>query len=179
MKYYFCVINTFLVSFLLISPMISLTDSSISNSGDVQNLEYVKNESHEVKSKSNFVKDFQIISNALDFLGVKYKLGGRSDSTVDCSGLVGLVYEKTFGIILPPTAKLISQASSVIKFEDIKVGDLIFFNTTSTPFSHVGIYIGENRFIHASSKAKLVKIDYLTAYYLKRLDGYRRVNVND
>ena len=119
--------------------------------------------------------DLALVRNALAALGVQYKMGGRSDLALDCSGFIKQVYERTFGSVLPPTAKLISQVGAVIKVDELKVGDLIFFNTLRRPFSHVGMYLGGNRFIHASSKAKQVKIDTLDGYYQQRIDGYRRI----
>jgi len=120
--------------------------------------------------------ELALVSNALAALGVQYRFGGRSESALDCSGFIKQVYERTFGMVLPPTAKLISQVGTSIGFEDLKVGDLIFFNTLRRPFSHVGMYLGEGRFIHASSMAKQVKIDMLDGYYKQRIDGYRRIN---
>lgn len=120
--------------------------------------------------------ELALVSNALASLGVQYRFGGRSESALDCSGFIKQVFERTFGMALPPTAKLISEVGTKIGFEDLKVGDLIFFNTLRRPFSHVGMYLGEGRFIHASSMAKQVKIDMLDGYYKQRIDGYRRIN---
>jgi cell wall-associated NlpC family hydrolase len=121
---------------------------------------------------------WSLVQNALGWLGVPYRRGGKSaDQGFDCSGFVGAVYAKTFGLVLPPSAILISKIGQPISFAELKIGDLIFFNTLRRPFSHVGIYLGEGRFIHACSTGKQIKVDTLDQYYSKRLNGFRRINL--
>lgn len=121
---------------------------------------------------------WSLVRNAVEWLGVPYRPGGKSaDRGFDCSGFVGAVFKKTFGLVLPPSALTISKIGQPITFEELQIGDLIFFNTLRRPFSHVGIYMGEGRFIHACSTANQIKIDTLDQYYKKRLNGFRRINL--
>lgn len=121
---------------------------------------------------------WSLVQNALGWLGAPYRRGGKSaERGFDCSGFVGAVYAKTFGLVLPPSALSISKVGEPISFAELKIGDLIFFNTLRRPFSHVGIYLGEGRFIHACSTGKQIKVDTLDQYYTKRLNGFRRINL--
>lgn len=121
---------------------------------------------------------WSLVRNAMSWLGTPYRRGGKSgDHGFDCSGFVGAVYKKTFGLVLPPSALTISKIGQPITFAELKIGDLIFFNTLRRPFSHVGIYMGEGRFIHACSSANQIKVDNLDQYYLKRINGFRRINL--
>ncbi len=121
---------------------------------------------------------WSLVQNALGWLGVPYRRGGKSaDHGFDCSGFVGAVYAKTFGLVLPSSALSISKVGQPVSFAELKIGDLIFFNTMRRPFSHVGIYMGEGRFIHASSTGSQIKVDTLDQYYTKRINGFRRINL--
>jgi cell wall-associated NlpC family hydrolase len=121
---------------------------------------------------------WSLVQNALGWLGVPYRRGGKSaDHGFDCSGFVGAVYKKTFGLVLPPSALTISKIGQPVTFAELRIGDLIFFNTLRRPFSHVGIYMGEGRFIHACSTANQIKVDNLDQYYKKRINGFRRINL--
>lgn len=121
---------------------------------------------------------WSLVRNAMEWLGAPYRRGGKSaDRGFDCSGFVGAVFAKTFGLVLPPSALLISKIGQPITFAELKIGDLIFFNTLRRPFSHVGIYMGEGRFIHACSTANQIKVDTLDRYYTKRINGFRRINL--
>lgn len=120
---------------------------------------------------------WSLVRNAMEWLGVPYRRGGKSaDRGFDCSGFVGAVFAKTFGLVLPPSALMISKIGQPISSAELKIGDLIFFNTLRRPFSHVGIYMGEGRFIHACSTANQIKVDTLDNYYTKRINGFRRIN---
>ena len=122
---------------------------------------------------------WSLVQNALGWLGVPYRRGGKSpDRGFDCSGFVGAVYAKTFGLVLPPSALAISKIGQPVSFAELRIGDLIFFNTLRRPFSHVGIYMGEGRFIHACSTGNQIKVDTLDQYYTKRLNGFRRINLS-
>ncbi|NTV14709.1 MAG: C40 family peptidase [Desulfobulbaceae bacterium] len=121
---------------------------------------------------------WSLVQNALGWLGAPYRRGGKSaDRGFDCSGFVAAVYEKTFGLALPSSALSISKIGQPVSFAELKIGDLIFFNTLRRPFSHVGIYMGEGRFIHACSTGKQIKVDNLDQYYTKRINGFRRINL--
>lgn len=115
---------------------------------------------------------------ALGLLGSPYKLGGSDpDKGVDCSGFVRHVYKRTSDIDLPRSASAISRNGSEVAREHLQPGDLVFFNTRSRPYSHVGIYAGDGKFVHASSsRSKRVMVsDMNDGYWSKRFDGARRV----
>ncbi len=116
----------------------------------------------------------------MGFLGVPYRRGGETEKGVDCSGFVRLIYEETAGLMLPRRAKEQAAATEKIKKEDLKPGDLVFFNTMRRAFSHVGIYLGDGKFIHAPRTGKKVRIEDMdVAYWSKRFDGARRVTADD
>jgi len=119
----------------------------------------------------------QLVMHAMGFLGVPYRLGGTdAENGLDCSGLVRAVYEQSVGKLLPRRAADQAEATLVIERAELKPGDLVFFNTMRRAFSHVGIYIGEGRFIHAPRSGSTVRIeDMRTAYWAKRFNGARRV----
>ncbi len=115
---------------------------------------------------------------ALGLLGSPYKMGGTDpEKGVDCSGFVRHVYKRTEEIELPHNARAISQKGETVARDDLKPGDLVFFNTLRKPFSHVGIYAGEGKFVHAaSSRSKVVMVSNMEdGYWGKRFNGARRV----
>jgi cell wall-associated NlpC family hydrolase len=118
-----------------------------------------------------------LVGNALGFLGVPYKRGGNSAASgFDCSGFVKATYEKTIGLILPRKASQQAAATEQIDKSDLQPGDLVFFNTMRRAFSHVGIYIGEGKFIHAPKPGAEVRVDNLgQSYWRRHFDGARRV----
>lgn len=118
------------------------------------------------------------IERALDFLGVRYKRGGSSPETgFDCSGFVRYVYSETLGLLLPHSTKAIAQQGERVGKDELKPGDLVFFNTMRRAFSHVGIYIGDDLFIHAPRAGQRVRIESLTdRYWSRRFNGGRRLN---
>ncbi len=121
-----------------------------------------------------------MVEQAMGLLGVPYRRGGTSESTgFDCSGFVRHLYEKSLGQLLPRRAVDQARATEVIEREDLKPGDLVFFNTMRRAFSHVGIYVGDGKFIHSPRAGKAVNVeDMRSAYWQKRFNGARRVPVN-
>jgi len=115
---------------------------------------------------------------AMNFIGVRYRRGGDSAETgFDCSGFTRHVFALSLGLALPRRADEQAAMPGLAKVEksDLKPGDLVFFNTMRRTFSHVGIYIGDNRFVHAPSHGKDVRTDDMTfAYWAKRFTGARR-----
>ena len=100
-----------------------------------------------------------LANRALSLLGVKYKFGGSTpDTGLDCSGLVQYVFQQVTGVTLPRTAKEMSQLGDKVAMDELAPGDLVFFNTRRFAFSHVGIYLGDNRFIHAPRRGREVEI---------------------
>jgi cell wall-associated NlpC family hydrolase len=115
---------------------------------------------------------------AISLVGSPYRLGGTSPQTgVDCSGFVGHVYKTVAGIQLPRDSLMISESAQALAQDALLPGDLVFFNTLDRPFSHVGIYLGDGRFVHASSsRSGRVMISRLEdAYWRERFDGARRI----
>lgn len=121
-----------------------------------------------------------MLEQAMSLLGVPYRFGGQSETTgFDCSGFVRHVYEKSLGQILPRRALDQARATEVIAREELQPGDLVFFNTMRRAFSHVGIYLGDGKFIHAPRAGKSVNVeDMRSAYWQKRFNGARRVPLN-
>jgi cell wall-associated NlpC family hydrolase len=117
--------------------------------------------------------------HALHTVGVKYRLGGRSpDTGFDCSGLVVHVFERAWGMLLPPgTAALRKVGMPITKLKELEPGDLVFYNTRNRPYSHVGIYLGEGRFLHAPRPGAQVRVENVTtSYWRQRFDGARRLD---
>lgn len=123
-------------------------------------------------------KTQEVIINALSLTGIKYKYGGNSPETgFDCSGFVRYVFRNAANLTLPPTARAISQMGRTVKKEELQPGDLVFFNTLKSAFSHVGIYIGDNKFIHAPSTGKVVRVENMQqSYWSSRFNGAQRVD---
>jgi cell wall-associated NlpC family hydrolase len=119
----------------------------------------------------------ELVLNAMAFLGINYKYGGASPETgFDCSGLVNFVFHQAAGLVLPREAREISRVGEKITREELQPGDLVFFNTLRRPFSHVGIYLGKHRFIHAPSRGGQVEIvDMSDRYWQRRYNGARRI----
>jgi cell wall-associated NlpC family hydrolase len=115
----------------------------------------------------------EIVLRAFDLLGVDYRWGGNDPASgMDCSGMVRYLVERTSGRQLPHHAASIAKVTRPIKRHELAPGDLVFFNTLGRRHSHMGIYIGDNRFIHAPTTGQKVRIERLnTRYYAKRLDG--------
>ena len=122
-----------------------------------------------------------LVSTAMGFLGVRYRLGGNSAETgFDCSGFVRAIYQKTAGLVLPRQAKDQAASTEVIDKSDLKPGDLVFFNTMRRAFSHVGVYLGDGKFIHSPRTGQQVRVESLqTSYWQKRFNGARRVALDD
>jgi len=114
---------------------------------------------------------------ALAYLGVPYRAAGLSPQTgFDCSGLVAYVYREGAGVALPRNSFELSRVGQPIDRTALKPGDLVFYNTQHRDYSHVGIYLGENRFIHAPASGGEVRVENLRAdYWIRRYNGARRV----
>jgi cell wall-associated NlpC family hydrolase len=114
---------------------------------------------------------------AMGLIGIHYKRGGDTPETgLDCSGFVRYVFKGILGTDLPRTAKEISKAGDNVEKKDLKPGDLVFYNTMRKGFSHVGIYLGDNKFIHSPAAGGQVRIESMdVAYWKKRFDGAPRI----
>jgi cell wall-associated NlpC family hydrolase len=120
----------------------------------------------------------EMVMSAMNFLGVPYRRGGGSaDEGFDCSGFTRHVFEHSLGLLLPRRADQQAHDSSLAKVQrdELRPGDLVFFNTMRRAFSHVGIYVGNGKFIHSPRAGGEVRIeDMRQAYWSKRFNGARR-----
>ncbi len=116
-----------------------------------------------------------LIASALSLQGIRYRWGGTSRAGFDCSGFVQHVYRQ-HGVSLPRTSREQATRGTSVPRNALRAGDLVFFITRGSVISHVGMYIGNNRFVHASSGGGRVRVDSLTGYYAKRYAGARRVS---
>ena len=119
----------------------------------------------------------ELVVTAMGSLGVPYRRGGNSMETgFDCSGFVKAMYQQALGLILPRRANEQAAATQKIDRKDLQPGDLVFFNTLRRTFSHVGIYVGDNKFIHSPKPGAQVRVeDMAVPYWSARFDGARRV----
>ena len=122
-------------------------------------------------------KASDLVITAMGFLGVPYRRGGNTAETgFDCSGFVRAMYGQTIGLILPRRANEQAAATQTIDRADLQPGDLVFFNTMRQAFSHVGIYVGQGKFIHSPRPGAQVRVEDMgVAYWARRFDGARRV----
>lgn len=125
-------------------------------------------------------KASELVMQAMGLLGVPYKRGGTSEEKgFDCSGFVRYMYEKSVGLVLPRRADEQAKVTEEISRSELKPGDLVFFNTLKRTFSHVGIYVGDGKFIHAPRPGKAIRVDDMReAYWQQRFNGARRVQVD-
>ena len=172
----------FLATFLFIlflstavhaAPAIDSDDSAVQNQ-DRGLLNRLGNLSDRVETRAS-----ELVINAMGFLGVPYKRGGSSIETgLDCSGFVRSLYEQTAGLLLPRSAAQQAAATQKIDRTELKPGDLVFFNTMRRAFSHVGVYLGNGKFIHSPKPGAEVRVEDMgIAYWARRFDGARRVAI--
>ncbi len=122
----------------------------------------------------------EVLMNALSLTGIRYQYGGSSPETgFDCSGFVRYVFQQAASLTLPHNARALAQLGQSIPLEQLQPGDLVFFNTLKSTFSHVGIYLGNNRFIHAPRTGKNIDVTRLDdSYWSQRYTGARRLDGN-
>jgi cell wall-associated NlpC family hydrolase len=118
-----------------------------------------------------------LILKGLEMVGVSYRRGGTDpDAGLDCSGFVQLVFRDAIGMVLPRTSREMSEVGARVDHQELKPGDLVFFNTMRRAFSHVGIYLGEGRFMHSPRPGGEVRVEDMgSSYWVKRYNGARRV----
>lgn len=148
--------------------------------------EKVKDDSTPMLRAEKSLRDFgdkakdtasEITSYALSLIGVDYRFGGNTpDQGLDCSGLIRYVFQQATGLSLPRSAREQARVGQSVSKDNLQPGDLVFFNTRRFQFSHVGLYIGDNRFIHAPSSGGAVQVVNLdNAYWQKAFNGARRI----
>ena len=123
-------------------------------------------------------KTQEVLMKAFSLTGIKYTYGGKTPETgFDCSGFVSYVFRNAVNLTLPPTARAISQIGKTVKKDELQPGDLVFFNTLKSAFSHVGIYIGDNKFIHAPRTGAAVRVESMQVnYWASRFNGGQRLD---
>ena len=126
-------------------------------------------------------KSEELINRAMEVIGVRYRWDAElPQSGLDGSSFVGYVFKDKLGFLLPRKSTQMSRVGKPINREELQPGDLVFFNTMRLTFSHVGIYVGDNKFIHSPSKGTSVRVDDLgSLYWDKRFDGARRLDGSD
>ena len=119
----------------------------------------------------------EILMVTMGLIGLDYRFGGSNpEAGLDCSGMVGYIYRNAVGVELPRTAAQIADVARPIPDSQLRVGDLVFFNTSGKPFSHMGIYVGDGKFAHAPSSNSQIRLDYLSnSYFAARYQGARTV----
>ena len=131
-----------------------------------------------ISTLSNFTdRAARLAIESMSLIGINYRRGGSSpENGLDCSGLVRYVFREAHGTELPRTSAEISKMGESVEKKDLQPGDLVFFNTLRKAFSHVGIYLGDNKFIHAPSSGGAVRIESMDLDYWKaRFNGARRI----
>jgi cell wall-associated NlpC family hydrolase len=126
-------------------------------------------------------KSDELINRAMEVIGVRYRWDTElPQSGLDGSSFVGYVFKDKLGFLLPRKSTQMSRVGKPVTREELQPGDLVFFNTMRLTFSHVGIYVGDNKFIHSPSKGTSVRVDDLNSlYWDKRFDGARRLDGSD
>lgn len=122
-----------------------------------------------------------LVNQGMSYLGIPYRFGGTSPETgLDCSGLVQNVFRNALGLDLPRTAREMASLGNRVARNELQPGDLVFFNTMRRTFSHVGIYLGDGRFLHAPAKGGAVRVESMrTSYWAQRFNGARRLVQED
>ncbi|MBS1139856.1 MAG: peptidoglycan endopeptidase [Proteobacteria bacterium] len=161
-----------LLSLLLAS---SLLVSGISASSAAEQVRKPEEQASFFERYTNAAQD--VILQGLKLVGVRYRLGGNDESSgLDCSGFVRLVFKDSIGTSLPRTAREMSEVGQQIDSSQLKPGDLVFFNTMRRTFSHVGIYLGDNHFLHAPRTGAEVRVESMeSSYWMQRYNGARRI----
>ncbi|MDH5534253.1 MAG: C40 family peptidase [Betaproteobacteria bacterium] len=132
-----------------------------------------------VPAEGRGVRVRELLLRALALTGIRYRWGGESPETgFDCSGLVMYLFNEALSRALPRTAFEMSRVGRKIARDELEPGDLVFFNTLRRPFSHVGIYLGDQRFIHAPARGGHVEVVNMTNHYWQgRYNGARRIEL--
>jgi lipoprotein Spr len=149
---------------------ISTLESEIENASQLH-LKYAVLLNTEVE----YLPSKKLLESVDKWYGVRYRSGGNDKNGIDCSGFTVSVYSAVFGIMLPRVSREQHRISRKISVTELQQGDLVFFNTRGRGVSHVGIYLGNNKFIHASISKGVIVNDLFEPYYLKRYVGSGRI----
>ena len=156
-----------LISVSLLALLLTACGSPPSRPGGS---ETIAQQDSAVSAKGN-----EVALYALGLIDTGYRFGGKNpEAGLDCSGMVSYIYGRAAGLKVQGGAADIARRARPIERSALRAGDLVFFNTRNQPFSHVGIYLGEARFIHAPSTNGRVRIDRLSdRYYAQRFEAAR------
>ena len=174
------IFTSFIASTIL---LISVTSSAFANPLTGEENLPTANQSNTTEVENNTSwsdRAREVLINALSLSGIRYQRGGSTPNTgFDCSGFVRYVFKQAASLTLPRSALEMSQLGTSVRKNDLQPGDLVFFNTLKSAFSHVGIYVGNNRFIHSPRSGGVVRIDSLDSeYWIKHFDGAKRIDAN-
>ena len=162
------------------SIIILLTSAVIAFSGNclAQSAEPERRSDQDYSLLERYTNSAQdLILKGLELVGINYRRGGTNpDSGFDCSGFVQTVFKDSIGKFLPRTASEQSKVGEKVDRDELKPGDLVFFNTMRRAFSHVGIYLGDNHFLHAPRTGSEIRVEDMSrSYWVKRYNGARRI----
>jgi cell wall-associated NlpC family hydrolase len=158
----------------LLTEKVTVASPASSTSAQAPLIDRMRGEASDMRERAA-----DSVVTALAFIGVHYQRGGASESGFDCSGFTRYVFAQTLGLALPRRVDEQAHATGLVSVrrEDLKPGDLVFFNTLKRTFSHVGIYVGDNRFVHAPKPGGEVRTEDMGgAYWKTRYTGARRVD---
>jgi cell wall-associated NlpC family hydrolase len=166
------------ICYFALASSAALFSCGYSQAADLANTIDQNDNAHE-ESKIDVLQSTatELVVRAVSLLGIKYVFGGSFPETgLDCSGLVQYVYKAVIGTTLPRTSLALSHEGVKIIPKNLLPGDLVFYNTRNKGYSHVGIYIGENKFIHSPSTGGNVRVESMEQkYWRKRFNGGRRL----
>ena len=154
-----------------LKQILAMRTAEVESASSVQ-LKYAVLMNTEVESLPNKT----LLENVDEWYGVRYRTGGNTKTGVDCSGFTVAVYAAVYGISLPRVSKEQYRTSRKISTTELQEGDLVFFNTNGSGVSHVGVYLGNNKFIHASVSRGVMVSGLFEPYYLKRYYGAGRID---
>lgn len=123
----------------------------------------------------NVIQENKLHSVVKSWMGAPYKFGGNTRQGIDCSGLVFQLYKDVYNKVTPRTSKSLYEAATKISEKELQEGDLVFFNIDGKGISHVGIYIGEDKFVHASSRKGVVLSLLSEDYYKKHFVSFGKL----
>jgi len=155
----------------IISQLLASRTAEVEAASSVQ-LKYAVLMNTEVESLPNKI----LLENVDEWYGVRYRTGGNTKTGVDCSGFTVAVYAAVYGIALPRVSREQYRISRKISTTELQEGDLVFFHTRGSGVSHVGVYLGNNKFIHASVSRGVMVNDLFETYYLQRYIGAGRID---
>lgn len=120
----------------------------------------------------------ELVVRAMALIDTPYRYGGRTPSGFDCSGFVSHLFSESAGLALPRRTEEMNRLGTSVRRGELQAGDLVFFNTLGRRFSHVGLYVGDGRFVHAPARGGRVRIEQMTdGYWVARYNGARRLGV--